>query len=92
MEGDIGAGEWVGARGCGLVDGYGEALCRRGTEELEGGGADLDVEFFAGEFDGVDGGVLFVEVDELLFLVAGEFGENGVDAAGWFGRGLTIDE
>jgi hypothetical protein len=46
----------------------------RRSEVAEGSSADLDAEFFAGKFDGVEGGVLLVEVDEVLFLVVGEGG------------------
>lgn len=60
-----------------------------GVEAAEGAGADLDIEFFVGETNGFDGGVLFVDGDELLFLVGGEAGEEGVDFARfgrWSGR------
>jgi len=40
-----------------------------GVEAAEGAGADLDAEFFPGETGGFEGAVLFVDEDELLFLV-----------------------
>ena len=66
-----------------------------GGEVGEGAGADLDVQCFAGEADGFFGGVVLVEVDELLFLFVGECGEERVVAArtrrlriGDFGLGM----
>ena len=53
-----------------------------GVEAAEGAGADLDAEFFVGEANGVEGAVLFVDEDELLFLVGSQAGEDGMDAAG----------
>jgi hypothetical protein len=52
-----------------------------GVEAREGGGANLDVEFFGGKAAGVFSIVLFVEVDECLFFVRGKAGEDWVDAA-----------
>jgi len=56
------------------------------AEVAEGGGADLDAEFFAGVLGGL--GVVHgsAEVDELLFLGVGEISEDRVVAARAGGR------
>ena len=54
-----------------------------GAKVTEGSGADLDAEFFAGVLSGLRVRHGLAEVDELLFLVVGEFGDDGIIAAGF---------
>ena len=53
-----------------------------GVKAAEGAGGDGEVEFFGCDAGGVFGAVLFVDVDELLFLVGSEARENRVNFAG----------